>query len=240
MAEPVLSPTTPSLAEDVSQAEPSSTGDVSSTDASTSEVDHKDGISSDPLVQLQREGLVLKRRTSRPRISRTSLVRAVQAIERLDPASQTFNTDELRDELSHDILLPGLIPLAPLTLINLLLITTAMTCTLIFAFRFLVSYTIPFALAHVILLSHLWAYHTAYHQRRRFMAFRQVVFMTLMVAFMSWMIIDLQRFPRYVSPNGRADRLLNAVFWCNLVMNIILGSHWLILGRGRRRVISID
>lgn len=162
------------------------------------------------------------------KLKQSVMVNAVAALTKLDPVEQESATV---DPYSGERLLPGLVPLAPLTFLAFLCNSTALLGAFVYSTRGNPHYLFPFAIAHSILMVHLYFYHLNYYTRRRFRVFRQVSFIAIFESFLCFMLYDMS-----LDPNAKNLDWLWVAFGGNAGTLIIVLAHYIVLGRGFRRV----
>jgi hypothetical protein len=154
---------------------------------------------------------------------------AVRVLESLDPVPAL--PDEVR---RSEVVLPGVVPLTPLTLLATCLGVWGWLMLEGLSQALLPDYRWPFMIAYAVLIGHIWSYHAAYHTRRQWMAARQLLLMTAITASFNWILTDLKWRPEL---RGRplAEEPLAWAFWLNVAAVGVVWLHALALGRGRRR-----
>lgn len=162
----------------------------------------------------------------------------ISTLKALDPIEQK---GVVEDPLSGKRLLPGLVPLFPVTATALFLVVISAICGILFSIQYARGYLIPFMVANGIFMGHLWAYHVGYRTRRRFLVLRQTLFITVLSGFMSFMIWDMiSNPPALARVTARLSGQYSLYLWVALLSQSVGGAmilmHWLILGRGYREL----
>lgn len=157
-----------------------------------------------------------------------------RVLERLDPLEQQGSVD---DPLSGRRLLPGVVPLAPISLGAFFTNCAALLCATLFSLQYAPAYLLAFSVFHALFFGHLWTYYVAYRTRRRFLGFRQVLFIVALVAFVDWMMLDLIAHPPAVAQaRARLGSTYETYLWAGVALNGLAAGlvlvHWAILGRG--------
>lgn len=163
---------------------------------------------------------------------------AVMALEALDPVVQS---GVIEDPLSGKRLLPGMVPLAPITVAAVIASMVALVASVSFSLQYAKEYLLAFTIAHFIFFGHVWTYHIGYRTQRRFLVFRQTLFITILIVFINWMLLDMVAHPPSIA---RVKSQISDVFatylWVAFYANAVAGGlmilHWLVLGRGYRTV----
>jgi hypothetical protein len=172
------------------------------------------------------------RHTGSIRPARKSIMMsAVMVLESLDPVPA--EAEQGKGGESGEVVLPGWVPLAPLTLLATVLQISAFVWLDSLAVMRIPDYRVPFWVAGCVLVGHIWSYHVAYHTRQRFMAWRQLLFMSALVGFFGWILLDLELQPELVVDVG-APKALHWGVGLSVAAVGLVWLHALILGRGHR------
>lgn len=227
---PEVRPEVPPESEAVLFARPSSTDVAGELDederVSLAEIEPADEEDDGPGLTLPLVKINKKIREARKSV----MVNAAAAIRRLDPVEP----EGMRiDPHSGERLLPGYVPLAPLTFLAFVLNSGGFVSAFVYSTRSNPNYLFPFAIAYTLLMFHLYFYHISYHTRRRFRRFRQMVFILCFGGFLNFILYDLTT--SSTVPTEHHTWLWRA-FVCNAGLIVIILSHYIVLGRGFRRV----
>ena len=187
--------------------------------------DHDDLILPEPPDEGEEDGVVAS---------------AAWVLESLDPIKQVGVKD---DPPSGKRLLPGMVPLAPISMAAVAVSAVALIASISFSLQYAKEYLLAFAIAHLIFFGHVWTYHLGYRTQRRFLVFRQTVFITGLVVFVDWMLLDMVANPPSIARvkaqiSDTFATYLWVAFYCNAVAGGLIVLHWLVLGRGYRAVPS--